>query len=98
VCGTSTRRLLGGPEGASEVTARGSYHAARAREQREALHSVARQHGLTEPALPIELAGERFFERAWTRSKEAGARSRGDAGLDERLRDDFARDEAPSFR
>ena len=22
---------------------------------------------------PIELAGERFFERAWTRSKEAGA-------------------------
>lgn len=22
---------------------------------------------------PIEIAGERFFERAWTRSKEAGA-------------------------
>jgi hypothetical protein len=73
VCGTSTRRLLGGPEGASEVTARGSYHAARAREPHEALHNAARQHGLTEPALPIELAGERFFERAWTRSKEAGA-------------------------
>jgi len=39
-----------------------------------------RAHELTERHVrevaeyrPIELAGERFFERAWTRSKEAGA-------------------------
>ena len=54
---------------------------------------------------PIEIAGERFFERAWTRSKEAGA-TLGFARLlgAETVRSDLQRlraavqDEAPGWR